>query len=335
MINIKNIIAFSLLGSIFLLSACKDEPTEPLLPLEYNAATSVYGKMYRLNELDRWETIIDLETGLFDTIPGTREAASSISFPSGTTDLTDFEGNRRIFVTSDDKNIIIQNLTSSDQISIELKDPVSGFFINRLKHLDFGATNDEIYGISSTNQPYLINVSTKTIELVHTNIPLDLDQVDAFMYLKERNDFVFFGRNHFNDEPSQYFASIYDIDTEQIIIHSSISNSFGYVKDPSSSDRIYALSLPSDDHLFRLISLNISSDNITSLFISTTDLAIDELSSYVQTIHTATNSYICRGGSTSLDDPKNNLYSIDLDSGELTNEVLLDNYGLMLGLKGE
>lgn len=328
---------FILLASsitILLFASCKDQDV-PAVPLVYDATSHIYGTMFK-SRIGSWETIIDLETGRFDTIPGTKEEAGILNLPIGITELTDFERNKRIFVDANSSNLIIQDLETTNRRAMILLDPIypdTERTIPRFRHLNFGSNTDEIYGISSNKQPYLINIATQTIELISIDLfSLELDLVDDFIYLEDSNDIVFIGRKYSTPE-SVYYVSVYDLDTEAII-YDSIPKSFGYIKDPSL-DRIYALSLPTDDRGFRLMSLDFTENNVSSVLISTEDLAIDELSYYMQTIHTASNSYICRGGSASIEMPENFLYSIDLTTGELKNSVVLDDYGIMKSLKGE
>ncbi len=69
--------------------------------------------------------------------------------------------------------------------------------------------------------------------------------------------------------------------------------------------------------------------------VSQTDLPIDNLAVYLQTIHTASNTYIIRSGPATLDNPSNTLYSIDLNTGELLRGVALPDAGFLLKLAGE
>jgi hypothetical protein len=85
----------------------------------------------------------------------------------------------------------------------------------------------------------------------------------------------------------------------------------------------------------RLMELNLSGGQFQVMSKSTSDLAIDNLSGYLQTIHSATDSYICRGGSSSGEMPIKIFYKIDLTTGELVNEVTLTDAGLLISLSAE
>ena len=319
--------------TILLFASCKDDDPTIQAPLVYDAASHIYGTTFKAG-IGSWETIIDLETGQFDTIPGTKEPVGALDLPIGVRELTDFDANRRIFV--DGSDLIIQDLETTTKTTIKLLDPIypdTEIYIIRFQYLNFGRNKDEIYGISTYNQPYLINLATQTIELISIDVfSLDFDQIDDFIYLEDQNDFVFIGQKYSVDD--SYFVSVYDLDANAFTIYDSIPKSFGFVKD-HASDRIYALSFPTDNHGFRLMSLDIRDDDVRSILISTENLAIDNLSFYMQTIHTASNSYICRGGSASIEVPENMLYSVDLTTGELKNSIILDDYGIMKSLKGE
>ena len=78
----------------------------------------------------------------------------------------------------------------------------------------------------------------------------------------------------------------------------------------------------------------IDQNNINILEVSKTDLSINDLSPYVQTIHQGSNSYIIRAGSSNLDAPLNILYSINLTTGELVNEVLIEQTDMVLKIAG-
>ncbi len=181
---------------------------------------------------------------------------------------------------------------------------------------------------------FLINILTNSIELIQSDLALDHDQINDFLYCKKSNDLFFIGQNNYEDLPSKDVASVYDLDSQEIIAHDFIPKLFGFVKHPDT-DLIYCLTLPMEGQGFRLMELHVHDSGLSIQQKSVNDLMIDNLSSYLQTIHTASNSYICWGGSSYFDNPENYIYSINLNTGELTGEIYLENYGLMTNLEGE
>lgn len=335
--SVKNI---SLLSLIIILSiaSCKNNDEveiscEPLKPSTYNKTNHVYATMLDFNNSQGWETIIDLETGLFDTIAGSGLMQFGINGSLGTRNLTDFDGEKKIYINHDNI-LVIQDLTTFDSMHIDLINPISGSKIVFPQHLNFGGSNNIVYLLSAYNEIFSVNLTSQEISLVK-DISVDQSQFSDFIYLKESNDFVFFGQKNFGGGNVEYRVSLFDSDTDEILYTDSLPHFFGFVKHPENDD-IFALTIPSADKGFRLMKLQVMENEVNILQLSSSDLAIDELSPYIQTIHTETNSYICRGGTAFIDQPNSNrLYSISLVNGTVTKEVELEGYKTMSGLQGE
>lgn len=327
-------------GSLFLLlcsivlcvTACKKDEVERFCkPSSYDKTNHVYGTMLSTDGSTTWETIIDLTTGLFRAIPASEEPlGGGLDLPLGVRNLTDFEGNRKIYLSGG--KLIIQDLTTFDKTIIELTG--QGFNVQNPKYLNFGIDKNTVYFLALVDI-LSVDLTTQEINLVKDDILVDQNQFDDFIYLPESNDFVFFGQKNFTGGVSEKRVSVFDLDTDTVLYTDSIPNLFGFVKHPENDD-IFALTIPTTEKKFRLTRLRAMDDFLFISELSSSNLAIDELSPYLQTVHTATNSYVCRGGTNSIDTQnENTLYSINLTNGTLTGEILIEDYETMIGLQGE
>lgn len=321
---------FLLLITIFNFSSCNKEAEieSKKAPEVYNPTSCIYGSMTDYYN-NIWETIIDLETGKFTKISGMTRDREPLALPLGVRKLTDFTGNKSIFLSEQGKVLVAQDLETFEKTTINLNEQHS---INRLMHLNFGDNNNEIYGLDYRTI-YLINIINQTVEIIG-DIPFDIGDINDFIYLKKQSNFVIFSHKSSDNTPLDNLISVYDPVTLEMTQQQAISSFFGFIKDPNS-DNLFCLSTPKENKGFRLTKIQITDAWISIQQQSSTDLDIDKLSYYIQTIHTATNSYICKGGSTSFDTPQTYLYSIDLHTGELTNETFLEECEAMLDIKGE
>ncbi|MFK8005267.1 MAG: hypothetical protein AB8H03_02810 [Saprospiraceae bacterium] len=330
----KNICLFSFV-IILSITSCKDDDPVPVFckPSSYNKASHVYATMFDDNVFQNWETIIDLETGLFDTIAGSGQVWPGLDLPIGTRNLTDFAAKKRIYINLGNI-LVIQDLTTFDSTHINLNNQNVGGSIDYPQHLNFGENKNIIYFIDGLDI-FSVNLTSKEIFLIKENLSIDQSQFSDFIYLEESNDFVFLGQKNFSSGDSEYRISRYNMDTDEILYTDSIPHLFGFVKYLDNDD-IFALTVPSPTQGFRLTRLQAMEGGVNISQLSLSDLALDELSPYLQTIHTATNSYVCRGGTTNLNQTNpNRLYSINLVNGTVTNEVEIEGYKTMIGLQGE
>jgi len=328
-----------LLSLIFLLlvTACEKEesslPNQPLSFNDYDPARHLFSKAsYSEQTYQTWETIIDIVTGDYDTIPGTKTQGGTIEFPIGSGDLTDFEGKRRIFRTLNGGNLLIQNLENLDQQTINLIELSNGERASLLpKKLTLGATNNIVYGWSNDDSIFRIDLSAGTVDYVVKQMNLPNFQNDYFLYLKDQHQLVIIGKNNQLDRKVLY---IFDLDTEIISLEIDISESFGFVAHPDGT-KFYGLTIPIDDVGFRLMKFSILDNQLNERMVSSDKLPIDNMSPSLQTIHTGTNAYICKGGSSDIENPTTILYSIDLNTGELKNEVQVHGNNMTLKLRAE
>lgn len=97
-LTLQNFLLFLCLASLFLITSCKKEHIIDL-PLKYDPAVHVYGTMDYPYD-GRWEIIIDVQTGDWDSIPEASENEGGYNFPLGTKALTDFSGNKKLYLSN-------------------------------------------------------------------------------------------------------------------------------------------------------------------------------------------------------------------------------------------
>ncbi|MEO1261671.1 MAG: hypothetical protein AAFZ15_22905 [Bacteroidota bacterium] len=314
------------------LSACKDDDDANPQPLVYDASRHIYGTT-SIQGQGSWETIIDLESGRFDTIPGTRENAGGFNFPLSTRELTDFVDNRRLFITFDKNDLVVQDLETAEKNIINLVGNPNSIGLAPFEYLNFGKSNNEVLGLYTFERTiYRVDIMMGNYEPLTEYISMDQDQITNMLYSPENDYMIFFGQN--NDTETVYLYSIFDMSVNEIIAHDTIPRFFGFVKHPSQNS-IYCLTIPMNGIGFRLTELMVKEDRLDVRTVSTTDLEIDQLSPNLQTIHSATNSYICKGGSTSIENPETFLYSIDLTTGQLLRSTEVPGYGSMMNIESE
>jgi DNA-binding beta-propeller fold protein YncE len=309
------------------ISSCKDD--NELRISEYDPTVHVYATNFR-SRVGEWETYIDITTGNYDSIPGTKEPAGAINFPNGTAALTDFNQNRRIYISQGNgQEMIVQDLTTLEKTTIALELPDGSSLITRPEFLAFGADNNIVYVFDIADDAiYAVDLTSQTFHRLVDNIAVDRNEVVAFFYLKSSHEILFLG----ND-----FYTLYDLSIGQLVAEDdTIPDLFGFVKHPETED-IFALSLPTDEITFRLVRMvkQGQGNQYNIVLVSLEDLAMDDLSPNLQTIHTATNAYVCRGGTTLENNIETYIYSIDLNTGELIRTVTLNGFELMTKLEGE
>ncbi len=317
--------------------SCKkdDADMDPAPPTSYDASSHVYATMIEVRE-GTWETIIDLETGKFRRIEETKSPGSSIEGTAGTTEMIDFINNRRIYKdpANGTGHIVVQDLETFESTTIDLFDSDTGRYLTLFGDFYFGPDNEYIYGLTSAYDAYKVDLDTKEVKLIKSLRTENIKQVQRFIYLQDRDQFLTIGNSQ--DVEDSYAYSLYDIESQSVLAEDIMPRLFGFAVHPNN-DQIYALTYPTDDRKFRMVEITVNDNGLQIRQKSSSDLAIDELSTKVQTIHTATNSYICRGGSTAFEGegPENTLYSIDLNTGNLKSQVFLEDYKNMLGINGE
>jgi hypothetical protein len=115
----------------------------------------------------------------------------------------------------------------------------------------------------------------------------------------------------------------------------TVARGFGFIQHPDEKNNVYFIQNTQENIGFRLMKIQMNGNEVNVSEISSADLAINNLSPLLQTIHTTRNTYILRGGSSSIETPSNTLYSIDLNNGDLLHEVEIEETGFLLKLAGE
>jgi len=316
---------------------CKDDDLgsgEPVQLLPYDAAKHIYGT-YDDKNYDRWEMVIDPTTGDFEKIPGTQSLGGL--YLQGYKELSAFQENKRYFVSLESGLILqIQDLETLEYTEFVLKDSTINEGINSL-YIKFGKDENELYILSVYEELWRIDLLENTIELLYEDIPLDtLNYVKNFIYLKESHQMVFMIDTTNNGFSTAKKLVLFDLETSEVLDESFVPESFGYVLHPSNNSEIYGLGRPVDDLGYRFFKLSILGDRIFISQIGNSNLPLDKISPDLVTIHSGTNSFICRGGSLTEGAIEHNLYSIDLNSGVVKNLVKLsDEVNLMIKIAGE
>ena len=204
------------------ISSCQDDDEQPSIS-EYDPSVHVYATHFR-SRVGEWETFVDITTGNYDSIPGTKGPAGSINFPNGTAALTDFPQNRRIYINQvDGQEMIIQDLTTLEKTIIPLELPDGSSLITRPEFLAFGADNNTIYTFDiADNAIYIADLTTQTFTIQADNLPLNGSSFEAMIYQKSTNDLLFLERE-------KYY--IFDLDTNELVNDSGVlPGLFGFVR---------------------------------------------------------------------------------------------------------
>jgi hypothetical protein len=332
------LLLFLTVTTITLFSACGDDDAAPgissLLP--YDASEHIYATL-RIDDVNEWEAVVSPATGQFDTLPGTYRSVGSISFPNGTKRLSAFLGNKRIFISEIyDSELYIQDLETLDYEVLELKETDGGSTVIFPQFLRFGANEDELYLLDTDGSVWKIHLQNKEVEKILADIlPTNNEYVSNFYYLKSDDKFLVSTNDAAINAGTMTNLYLVDAETDSVLTTTEITETFGLVQHPDSPNNFYCLQVPNDDAGFRLWEIQVQGESINTGQKSSSDLPIDELSIYIQTIHTATDSYICRGGSNSFDNPTNTLYTIDLTSGELAGETDFFDSAFFVKMAGE
>ncbi len=320
------------LFSICCFSACNDD--DLLLPGIYDATKHIYATVADFENIGIWEAIIDPQTGAFDTLPGTKTGLI-LAFPTGTKNLFDFARNRRVYWDVLEFRVVIQDLETLEKTAIEINDPSNSIALLNPQFMTFGANNEMVYIYDSTGDLWAVDLITQTPELLYTNLDFGDLYVDNQLYLASTDQLVYGAHP---DVVNRYISTAIftlDLATGEIQTLGEIEETFGWAKDPLD-ERIYGLRLATDETGFRLVELQLTNSEASTKLLSQEDLPISSLSSHTQTIHTATNTYICRGGSTQEGMNENDIYSIDLSTGALTRTVSIGKRNqLILNIDGE
>ena len=309
---------------ILLASSCGNEDDGFALPEEYDPTRHIYSMNAYRNSEDAYECIINPTTGEFHRLEGTAEPFGSFDIPIGPRFLTDFENKRRIYPARLG-TINIQDLVTLEVSSIDVA--AEGTHTGSWDFLTFGQDNNTIIGYDiGDRRVFSFDIPTQTITVVAQDLPFPGTTVEAVEYLRRNNEVAIFTRESY---------LIYDIDDQVITQQDTFSlEMFGYVQHPDE-EKFYALTVPSGGRGFRLIEIFRNDNQLLLQTRSQEKLDINKIATNRQTIFTAGNSYICTGGSGSIENPTNFLYSIDLSSGRLLHSHELYNFGLMLKLRGE
>ncbi|MFK7810572.1 MAG: hypothetical protein AB8F74_22385 [Saprospiraceae bacterium] len=340
--NFKTL-AFLFMTGLLLVGCSSDDdmpPTgegESILP--YNSSDHVYGTL-AVRDVGTWEIVIDPSTGAHNKVSETETPFEGTSARIGGLELTSFERNERLFVSrSDDSKLKVQDLETFNITEIDLTDTSLNKTVSFPQLLQFGSDQNELYLMDTDYSLWKINLESKMVNKIYDRIPVSNGTyISNLFYVASTGHFL--GMTN-TDAINDYRGDnlfLFDTalpDSTSIISTKSISKGFGFVQHPIDKNNIYFIQTSQDDKGFRLMKIAINGNELDVSEISTTDLSIDNLSPYLQTIHTASNTYILRGGSNDIEAPTNTLYSININTGELIHEVEIEETGFLLNLAGE
>lgn len=332
----NKILQLSTLLFLLLLSfSCGDDTIKA--PLEYDSSRHVQGTLYDIfDSVYSWETIIDVETGDFDTIPGTRERELNRVLPFGPDRLTDFENNRRIYSRTNGYSLVIHDLESLEKQFISLEDSITGDKISFPPYIEFGNNTDELFVIDQYfSGLYRADLTNYSIERIADKPLINIKLITDIIFSKEDQRIILLGQTVNTTSQVATSYAIYDLASNTVIKEGSLPDVFGFAKHPTKNS-IFCLTVPTLELGIRLVELQINQNDLSVVYISPEDLVLDDgLSTHRSTIHSATNSYICRGGSTHEANQETYLHRIDLISGELQKSVFVDGHDFMIKLAGE
>jgi len=309
------------------------EEVESILP--YDSSKHIYG-VFGVNNGDKWEVVIDPVTGKLDRIPETKEIFGGVSGYIGSKDLTSFDRNERIYIpTADDTKLILQNLDNFEITTIDLTDMSLNKTVVFPKLIRFGKDQNEIYLLDTDDSLWKIDLDSQVVTRVHDRIPVsDNKAIFNFFYIESTGNFLCNIKGDGENDKLIIFNPQAP-NSSAFITTNYIASGFGFVQHPIDRDKFYYIQRLSNNKGYRLMYVEVVEDQIFVSQKSVADLPIENLSTYLQTIHSATNTYILRAGSNNIDSPSNNLYSINLNTGVLVNEVDLKEVGFISKLAGE
>jgi len=325
------LLLFALMATLTYI-ACDDE-ADTRTPVEYNPNCCVYGTLQRDDLLQRWEVVVDLESGAWDSIPETRRPAASFQLPVGVNRLNDFSGNRHLYTDFNGVNLVVQDLTTFDTAMVPLNDPETGLKITGSLFLQEGRSSNEYFLYSELEERvYGIDLGTQTLSVALDTFSLGFDLLNDFVYSPSEDYFVFMGQINQGFTERLYSATIYDHTTKNLVARDTFPQRlFGFVPDPDLG-RMFALTFPENQLGYRLYEVRFQGEEgLEYTELSDENLAIGQLSEQLQTLHTASNSYLCYGESA----PFKVIYQVDLSSGELRAQIVLEEFGTMIKLDGE
>jgi len=332
MMNQSRLLLFFFALTTLTYMACDDDG-DMRAPVEYNPNCCVYSTMQRDDVNQRWEAVIELATGNWDTIPETVRPAASFQLPIGVNRLNDFSGNRHLYTDFNGVNLVVQDLTTFDTTKLALNDPETGQKIEGALFLQEGRNSDEYFLYSGLEgRVYGIDLAARSLSVALDTFPLGFDLLNDFVYSPSENYFVFMGQVNQGFTERLYTATIYDNATKNLVARDTFPQRlFGFVPDPDAG-RMFALTFPENQFGYRLYEVQFrGADGLSYTELSAENLAIGQLSEQLQTLHTASNSYLCYGESP----PFKVIYQLDLDSGDLRAQIVLEEFGTLIKLDGE
>lgn len=326
------------MASLYWVGCADDESPASVLP--YRASAHIYGTFGQIDN-GFWEVVIDPATGHYEKLVASEETLTARSPRVGAFALTAFERNELIYGSPPSRlaALSVQDLETFEISDIALRDTLLGQSMVFPQLLRFGASQNEVFLMDTDRSIWHIDLDSRAVRKVHDGLPVPAGGYVCHFFHRSSD-------GHFLVMTNEVASNAYTADKIHVInpalpnpkatlSTTTIPSGFGFLQHPVDRDAIYYIQRAQSDKGFRLMKITMSAGGMNISEISQTDLPIENLSPYLQTIHTATNTYILRGGSSSLDAPSNVLYSIDLNNGKLVREVPIRDAGFLLKLAGE
>lgn len=330
------VMGFLFITSLYLVGCADDDVAEVVLP--YNSSEHIYGTFGYWDD-GFWEVVIDPATGGLSKIIRSEETFPGRSPRTGAFELTSFKRNERIYSSPNSSTLKVQNLETLNITDIVLRDNSLDQMVIYPQLLRFGADQNEVYLMDTDNSIWKIDINSQVVRKVHDGIPIaEGTYITDLFYIASTGHFLVMtnntAANAYTADNIFLFNPVLP-DAVAMISATAIASGFGFAQHPDEPYTIYFIQQPQDDKGFRLMKISMTVVGVNVSEISRSDLPIDNLSVYLQTIHTASNTYIIRSGSGSIERPSNTLYSIDLSKGDLVREVEIREAGILLKLAGE
>jgi hypothetical protein len=308
---------------LFLNSCDREEPFTKELSGRYDPATEVFIEAQVPRE-NSFLYRVSLENGARDRIP-TSEFSRTLDLPLGSKSVFAPANNRSVFYQDNSNGLILQQSAGSATITdfIPITVPDYEQHLNWLEQLFFGKTNNEVW-LSYNGSAILLKVDLEQLTISLLTDSLATGSIGLHRYLLDpaADRLYFFGKDRAASPIWADTLLIFNSNTFELEDSKSLSPVFAIIQDPASG-RIFGLTAPNQDRGVRLAEIRPMDINPICV-ISPEDLPIDQVSTNLSAIHTATNTLIIKTGNNSIDSPTNFLQRIDLNTGELsaTTEVI-------------
>ncbi len=306
---------------IFIYSCGREDPFT--LASSFDPSQEVLTTAFSRTE-GSWLRRVHLFQQASDSIPGTG-SFTGLDFPLGR-ELFDFSRRRLVSMRPSRLELEILQLEDTGRLALSLRIAEFGFTIGQPIQLAFGRTEEEVIVAYRRGSLVRVDLINETVSVLTESAgSIDNSELVAIVRDPENARLLVVERARESGRSDSLVLASFDLSTLETSFLGSLPPTFGFLRDPVAN-RFLALSVPVNGTGFRLLEIKPDDRNLFSV-ISTGTLAMDNLSPDVFAFHTATNSCLYLGGNNSLENPTNQLYRIDAESGELNGStMILEDY---------